>query len=428
MEQVKIDKLGINGEGVARENGRVLFIEGALPDEIVNYETIKDNKNYSICKMTKLITSSSFRRQPPCKYFDKCGGCQLQHLEYNKQLEFKRQLVGETFAKICRENVEVNFPIFANEFEYRNKAVFSYDSKSGLFGLKQEATHNVVEIDKCLIVEDIINKILNLFNGFINKQNINKFENIKYLVVRIVNKIALITIVVKEFIKEIKLFEEILIKNNIKYSLFININSQNKNILSNDTIFLGGQEYIKDEIQGISYFITPNSFMQVNSKVQDKLYSYLLDLIDSDEAIVNCYSGAGLLSALLAKSAKQVLGIEIEKTASKSADMLAKENNIKNLINICGDVKEVLPQLREKVAITDISIVLDPPRSGCDKRVIEVIKDIKPKNIYYISCNPKTLSRDYNILKDSYEIKLVQPFDMFPNTIHIETLIHLKRK
>lgn len=428
MKNITIEKLGINGEGVARVNGKVLFVKGALSGEVANVSVIKDYENYAVCELTDIITRSEFRQIPLCPYYDSCGGCQLQHLKYEKQLEFKKNLIEETFLKIANEKVIVNFPIYDKEYNYRNKVVFAFDKNKNILGLKQENSHKIVEINECKISNPLINKILNLFKKALLEKSSKNTNFIRYLAIRIVNNLALITVVVEKEIRDFNLFVNLLKQNNIKYSLFLNINKNSKNILSNKTIYLFGEKLADDEINGIKYFITPNSFMQVNSAVQSKLYDYLVNAISKDDAVVNCYSGAGLLSALIAKKAKQVLGIEIERTSSKSADRLAKENNIKNLVNICGDVKVVLKDLKQRMATKDITIVLDPPRSGCDKQVLATIKDIEPKSIYYVSCNPRTLARDYSLLKDKYKISFVQPFDMFPNTVHIESLVYFLKK
>ena len=215
-----------------------------------------------------------------------------------------------------------------------------------------------------------------------------------------------------------------------KFSLYYNINTRKTNaILGDKTICLCGKDALKEQNFGITYYISPNSFMQINDCIQNKIYKKVLGNINCDDTVINAYSGAGLLSAIIAKKAKQVYGIEIVEVASKNADFLKTENKIDNMQNICGDCAVELPKLMQSLDNTKSStLVLDPPRKGCDASIINAIKISKIDKIIYISCNPATLARDISDLLELYNVEQITPYDMFPQTRHVETVAILTKK
>ena len=417
--QLKIENLGMNGEGVAKHEGKICFVDFCLPDEVVEAKIEKENKNFCVCSCENIVLPSKNRTLPFCKYFGKCGGCDIQHMNYESQLDFKKKLIEETFWKICGEKVFVEKVFFSNDKNYRNKSVFALNEC--VVGMKKQNSNEIIEIENCPIANDLTNKILKLFSGYI--KNKSQAKNISHLAVRVVSNSAQIVVVSKSEI-DIKDFSTILSKNNINFGLFLNINKKQNVILSNDTRFICGEKYLKSEIFGIKFSLSPNSFYQVNDNVQKLLYEKVLGYIDSGSVVFDCYSGAGLMSAMLSTKAKFVHAIEIEKSSSLDAEKLKQQNNISNLQNHNGDISKVLPKIIERNAC----VVLDPPRSGCSEIVLESIISSGAEKIVYVSCSPRTLARDYNILKKNYQIENCFGFDMFPNTKHVETILYLSKK
>lgn len=433
---VKIESLGINGEGVAKVNGDVFFVPFALPGEKVEIEVIREKGNLNFCKLKNVIQKSKNRVEPKCKYFGICGGCNLEHLNYIEALNFKTNLVKETLKKVAGIEVEVLKTIASPNYNYRNKMVFPIGQIDGknIVGMFEEKSHKIVEIKRCEIADETINKVLILFNKFLKKSNLKGFylnENLgelKYISCRVLNACPSVTIVAtKDISKMICEFEKLLQENFEKYSLWLNINNKNTSeILSDNFKFIGGEKEVKMSSFGIKYSVHPYSFKQVNNEIEKKLYDEILKNIKEDSVIINAYSGAGLLSAILSKNAKKVYGIEINKNATNDANMLKSFNSIINIDNICGDAAKKLPNILK--TNKDAVVVLDPPKAGVDNKLIQVLLDSNVQKVIYVACGLTTLCRDLRLLKEGYDIKFVQPFDMFPNTNNVETLVCLERK
>lgn len=432
MKNLIINNLGMNGEGVGKLDGKVCFVKYALPKENIDIEIIEEKKDFCIGRLENINNSSSDRVNPKCPYYKICGGCDLQHLKYDKQLDFKKNLIEETLKKIANIEIKVNNIFYDKQYNYRNKSVFAVEQVNGniFVGMKQENSNTVVDIENCDLQDKLSNKILILFKTFLKEEHIAcsglDKQGVSHIVIRVINNKALITIVSNLYIEKLILFENKLKSNNIEYGLYININTNKNKILSNKTMYLGGIKQLSDEINGIKYFISPNSFLQVNTQIQNQLYTTVVSEIDG-ETVIDCYSGAGLMSALISKKAKKVYGIEIVRQATEDANLLIQHNNITNLSNINGDTKKELPKLLSTKK-TGLNVVLDPPRNGCDKKVLKILLDNCVDKIIYISCLPRTLARDISILKEKYKINEVYAFEMFPNTKHIETLVILTKK
>jgi 23S rRNA (uracil1939-C5)-methyltransferase len=428
----KIIDIGCNGEGIAKDDDKVIFIPYALKEETVEVEIINSKPKFSNAKILKIVEKSKDRITAPCPYFSICGGCQLQHTNYENQLKIKTEIVRNNLNKIAKINFKINDCIASiNQFNYRNKMTVPFGEKIGMF---TENSHNIIPINNCLIQKEWAEKVIKIFNQFIIENKVSHYDEktnsglLKYLVVREIDNNFLFTIVINgEKLPEIENLLQLLSKNFKNFGLYININTKkDAEILSDNFVHIFGLKTLSGEDFGIKYEIGPYSFMQINDEIKKLIYQKVRDEI-SKEVVVDAYSGAGLLSAILSKKADKVYGIEINKEASKSANDLAKKNNIKNLINLNGDCKKLLPDLVKN--LKDFTIVLDPPRAGCDKEVVDAIINSKPNKLIYISCNPSTLARDLkSILQtENYEIKYIQPYDMFPQTKHIETVVCLNR-
>lgn len=433
---LEIVDIGNNGEGIAKYQNTIVFIPFALIGEIIKTHILKVNKGIAFGKILSIEKESPLRDKPLCPLFTKCGGCNMQHIIYQEQLKIKKQTVCNALHKYSNLNPIVNDCIYgSNNYEYRNKMQFPCSPKG--IGMYAEKSHTIINIENCPLSMPLSKKAYQLFRDFCKNTNQEMYDEqtsrglIRHFVVReIKDKISICVVINGKKIPRIENYiqklDNVFGKN---YGLFYNINTQKSNtIMSNQTLHICGDEYLNLNDFGIDYKICPNSFLQVNSDIQNLLYSKVLELIPQGTCVINAYSGAGLLTAILAKRSKFVYGIEIIKQATNDADKLMMENDIKNTSNITGDCAIELPKLMQSLRDQNTTLVLDPPRKGCEQNILDTITQCKPKNIVYISCNPATLSRDINTLKDFYDIQLVQPYDMFPQTKHVEVLVHFTLK
>ena len=436
-KNVEIEKLGINGEGVTHIDGKICFVKGALPKDIVDIKIKKDKKKFIEAELISIREASSHRIVPKCEFYESCGGCNLQHLEYVKQLEYKKQLLEETLMHVAGVDVKADKIVGSlSNYGYRNKMNFlvaKVDGKTTL-GMQQEGTNTLVEIDKCIISNEKINEVLDIVKEYINKHNIeaydydNKQGFLRNVVVRALDNAILVTLVTADKnIPNLNNLSNMLTRVGT-FGLDININKAGKGkIFSNKFIHISGIDKLYGMEDGVRYPVSSHSFMQINDYIKDKIYTEIEESIHKDNIVIDAYSGAGLLSHILAKRCKYVYAVEIIESAVNDSKELSLDNGIKNIESICADVKDVLPKLVKGKDKDKMTIVLDPPRIGCDKEVIDTILKSGVKHIVYVSCNPATLARDIKLLKDKYKITKLIPYDMFPNTKHIETLVCLQR-
>lgn len=415
---IKIFDLGMNGEGVGELDGKKIFVPKALPGEVVDIEIVKDCGNYAHARLLKLVQTHVDRCEPACTYSD-CGGCDLMHMTYDCQLRFKRDLVRKTIKKISGLDVDVKDCVPSDkQFGFRNKVSFSFTTNAG--GMLAASSHNVVNIDKCMLATDIQNEIFHLFKCNINPSDMKYIKN---LVVKDFALGVLICVVVKQEV-DLQEFYNVLKDKfvNIGLSQMVN-NRRDSVVLSGKMIHVGGLKMLEMDEFGLTYPIDMLAFHQTNENIQNKIYSKMFEYINDGDTVVNGYSGAGVLSGIIAKKAKQVIGIEIVSSSHKSAELLKKCNRIDNLTNICGDF--TLEYKRVAKAIGEHTLVLDPSKKGCG----QIISDIKtPNKIIYLSCNPIAMAKDLRLMEEYYTIKEVIPFDMFPNTKSVETLVLLERR
>lgn len=431
---VDIIDYGANGEGIAKIDGVVTFVPFAIVGEKVEIQLILIKKQFVIGKIIKIIESSENRVAAPCKYFEKCGGCQLQHMNYYEQLKLKTDMVKNAIEKYAKLDCEVNGCVASpNQYAYRNKFAFPLYIQDGKIcaGMYRVSSHNIVKIDDCLLQEDC-KFVLDSFLNFANEQKYEVYSEtskngLKHLVVRSNDDGILVCVVSTQKLHNLKEFATKLQQKYKKVHIINNINRLDNNVIlgNKDYVVCGSGELEYDEF-GIKYQINSHSFLQVNSEIKKLLYSAVLNNIEEHDVVIDAYSGAGVMSAMIAKKCKYVYGIEIVKEAVRNADELANRNKIDNLTNICGDCKVELPVIiaQNKANV----VVLDPPRKGCDQKVLEVLLDSEPEKIIYISCNPATLARDLKILSSKYLQEKITPYDMFPQTANVETMVVLKKR
>lgn len=423
--KVEILNQGMNGEGVALFDGKVLFVPGAIKGEVVECEIAKDFGNYAQAKLTNIIKQSNLRQKPICPYFGSCGGCDLQHMSYDTQLVFKQDLVTSTLKKVANIDCNVSPTISCNkQYNYRNKISFSCSDL--VQGFKQKSSSNLVDVNFCPLADEKINQVFALIKDYLKT---NKIDGLKNIVVRSLNNQTLIAIVTKTKQNLSNLLAYL--QNTTKdFGLFNVVNPRNDSVvLTSHILHIGGLNKI--EISSpLKLQLTVDSFFQTNLDIQTKLYNHILNLINTNDVVINGYSGAGVLSAILATKAKKVYGIEINKSAHIDAENLKKCNKIANLTNICGDFFENFKNLSKNSNSQTMNIcntlVIDPSKKGCGKQVMQAIKGIE--KIIYVSCNPIALAKDLREIINDYTITSVQPFDMFPNTVSVETCVCLTKK
>lgn len=399
IENVKIEKLDNLGRGIAKLNNKIVFIDNALPDELVNIEIVKDKKNYSLAKNNKLLKKSIYRRKV-CPYSEFCGGCDLINLEYNKQLEYKSKKIEELIKRNFNNDIKINSIIYDKDFSYRNKILLHISQdKLGFF---EQMSNNIIDIEKCLLVNDKVNNLIKSIRKFI-KNN----KKLKSVVIRISSNYDTMLIFNGDSLED-KILEHFSMVDVI--------------VLNNKTI--KGQ-FIKERLGDKEFLIYPNSFFQVNMFNTLNLYNEVRRMTYNKryDNILDLYCGTGTIGIFLSDIATSVVGIEIIEDAVIAAKRNADINNIENIKFICGRVEDYIDRFNN----IDL-IIVDPPRSGLDKKTINNIKRINPKEIIYVSCDPMTLVRDLKELKEDYLIKEITPVDMFPNTHHVECVCLLCRK
>lgn len=354
------------GRGITRKNGKIIFVNNALPGEKVDIEIILDKKNYSVANVKNLKESSLSRRNVKCPYYHECGGCDIMHMKYSAQVKFKKEKVKNILKKYASLDVEPDFIESDKEFNYRNKVVLH--KKNQYYGFYKKNTHDLVYINECLLLNDELNNV----------------------------------------IKKAQDKEEVIFRNCDNYVI--------------------GNTFEKSEglktINGLKFKLNINSFFQVNDFICSRLFDIVSQFVTKEDIVLDLYAGVGTLSIVAGTKASKVYSVEINEYASMNARENIKINNSNNIEVINGDVSKILSNFNKQFN----AIIVDPPRSGLDKNTKEFILDKKPAKVLYIACDPVTLARDLKELSDVYDVNKVILLDMFPNTYHVETVCLLSRK
>ena len=435
---VDIIDIGGDGEGIARVDGQVVFVPYAIDGEKVDIQVINTKSKFAIAKILNIVTPSEYRREAKCPYFSKCGGCDIQHMTYEYQLITKKKMLATTLRRVGGIDKEIDSVVPCDrEYEYRNKIALPivYQDGKTMIGMYRKGSHKVVEITDCAIQMPFIKDLLDITKDYIDKNNIMGYDEenhkgiLRHIVARYNNDSILVTLVVtKDNLPKLNEYYDELLKKFESVGLSININKDKTNVILGDkTIHKYGEEELTICENGIKYSVSNDSFMQVNDDIRCKIYNFVLENISSADTIVDLYSGAGVLTSMFSTKASKVYGIEIVPSAVNSANKLMKENGISNVTNICGDAGVELKKLSDKLD-RNYTIVVDPPRKGLGDGVVDMLSNLTPTKIIYISCNPATLSRDLCGLSQKYDILSITPFDMFPETKHLETVVVLNRK
>lgn len=439
--ELQIEDIDINGNGVGKLDGYCYFVSGALPGETVLARATKRNKNYGFAVAEEIIKPSLQRRKPACRYYEQCGGCTLQHLSYGAQLEWKTNHVQNCLRRIGSLDVSVSFTLPSmNEFRYRNKAAFPL-GEDGLLkiGFYSMRSHDLVDIDDCPIQSKDIALLVSQLKTWIVHNRITIYNEetgrglLRHAVVRTVsNGDMMLTLCINgddlPFQKELVAAYRLMLPR-LK-SIMLSINKQKNNtILGDKAVPVYGSETLTEQILGLDFEIGPHSFLQVNSAATEMLYNTLFKLLDlnNQDIVADLYCGAGTITLPAAQRAKFVYGVEIVEEAIENACQNARMNGTQNVEFIAGDVQKEIAGVIKKAGRLD-AIILDPPRKGLEPDVIRACAASKAPKIGYVSCNPSTLARDLaEFTKLGYEVRAVQPVDMFPQTTHCEVVTVLGR-
>ncbi|EOU1825616.1 TPA: 23S rRNA (uracil(1939)-C(5))-methyltransferase RlmD [Clostridium perfringens] len=440
---------GYEGEGIAKiDNKYPIFIEGALKGEKVKVRIVKVNKNFAYGKLMEVLEASEERVNPPCAIYKRCGGCKLQHASYNAQLDFKWDRVKDCVSKIGKLDPSiVKYPLGMEEpWRYRNKVqlpigLINGEVKIGFFAPR---SHDIIDMESCLIQDEIGDKVVKLTREWIEKFNIRPYNVdgeydekgiVRHIMIRrgfTTNEVMVVLVTNGEKLPYKEEFVDLMVKNipGIK-SIIQNINSKKTNvILGLESKTLWGEDTVSDYIGDFRFNISPLSFFQVNPIQTEVLYGKALEYanLTGNEEVFDAYCGTGTITLFLSQKAKKVYGVEIIPQAIDNAWINAKENKVENVEFFVGESEVVIPDLINKGVKADV-VVVDPPRKGCDKKLLDAITHIDAKKIVYVSCDPSTLGRDLKVLEENgYKTLEVQPVDMFPNTAHIENVALLIKK
>jgi 23S rRNA (uracil1939-C5)-methyltransferase len=437
--QVKSTGYDEYGRGIVSINKKSIGVSNLIPGEEALIFLSGMNG-----RVESIITKSPKRVQPPCLVYHKCGSCQLQHLSYEEQLRFKEQYVINSFRSYGMDVTIHPIVQMKHPFRYRNKNQFGYGyDKSGkvMTGLYEEHSHQLVPVKDCLIQDELTNQLFLSIQDNMQQMKISPYQedakrgHIRYVLIKraFVTNQTLVTIVtsVESFPGKNEFFKAILKKNPMINTLVQNINSRQTSVVLGDvekTVY--GKGYIEDVLCGLTFQISSKSFYQINPVQTEKMYQLVKEYakLTGNEVIVDTYSGIGTIGLTLAKDAKQIYCVELNKDAHYDGIKNAKANQIKNVQFFNQDATQFMIGLsREKVSI-DI-VIMDPTRSGSTPEFIQALKQLKPKKVIYVSCEPSTQARDIKeMLNIGYVINQITPVDMFPQTYHVESIVLLSLK
>lgn len=422
------------GGGIVKVNNFTIFLDKGLIGDVLNFKVIKIKKSYGMGKTLDIIKPSKHRINPKCSVSDKCGGCQFQSFDYKAQLEWKREKVKNDLTKIAGlEDIHINNTIGMDyPYRYRNNVQIPVEICNGkaLIGFYEQGSKKIVDTDNCIVQSETGDEIIRILKEFIEKYNTTTIRHLGIRTNKDNDTMIILVTPSRKLPHSDDLIKTIINKCPNVVSIYQNINKRKGPVVyGNKFIKLHGKDKIIEYIGDLKFNISPNSFFQINSIQTEVLYKKAIEYLDlsGNETVFDLYCGIGTISLFLSKGAKKVYGIEVVKEAIQDAKENAKLNDIDNVDFIHGTSEEIFPKLIEKGIKVD-KLVLDPPRKGCDQKVLDTIIEIQPKTVVYVSCNPSTLARDVGYLVEKgYKVEEVQPVDMFPWTGHVECVIEIQK-
>ena len=443
---VDIVDIGQGGVGIGKYEGFTVFVDGGLVQDKIKVKITKSKKNYAVGDMIEIIEKSPFRVARKCsENLRQCGGCQIQELDYQKQLDIKTNEVKQVISRIGKlDDVVIHDTLgMEHPFRYRNKAQFPIQKKDNMpvIGFYKKKSHDLISTDECIIQHEVNDKIIKIIKTYIRAYNVSIYDEKKThkgLLRHVVTKVGFTTgevmIVLVANGKKLPYLKELasVLKENIPgfKTLVVNVNTQKTNvILGKENIVAYGDGMIRDYIGELVFEISPLSFFQVNPLQTEVLYNKALEYanLGENDTVFDIYCGIGTISLFLAQKAKKVYGIEIVEDAIKDAKRNAKINNMDNVEFYVGKAEEVVPKMYQEGKRANV-VVVDPPRKGCDEKVLDTIVSMEPDRVVYVSCNPSTLARDLAYLNErGYKCHEIQPVDMFPHSVHVENVAWLSK-
>ncbi len=457
ISDVEVIDIAEEGKGVAKHDNLVLFIERAVPGDIVDVELMRKKKNFAEGKIAEVKVASEYRIDPFCAHFGVCGGCKWQHMTYDSQLKFKEQYVGNALSRIGKVDVSSMEPILgsAQTEYYRNKLEYTFSNKRWLTSLDEVEPGDsmdalgfhvpgrfdkILTIDHCFLQQAPSNDIRNSIFDYA-KENFMSFYDLRdhegalrNLIIRTSSTGELMVIVVFAYPEEGQVD---LLMSYIKDKfpeitslLYIINQKRNDTIFDQDIHVYAGRDFIYEEMEGLKFKVGPKSFYQTNSKQAYELYKITREFADlkGDELVYDLYTGAGTIANFVARSAREVIGVEYVPTAIEDAKINSQTNNIHNTKFYAGDMKDVLTaDFIQEHGKPDV-VITDPPRAGMHPDVVQRILEMESDKVVYVSCNAATQARDLESLTTKYEVVRIKPVDMFPHTQHVENVVLLKLK
>lgn len=437
---VDIVDIGQGGVGIGKYDGFTVFVDGGLIGDKIKVKIIKSKKNYAVGDIVEIFEKSPFRVARKCsESLRQCGGCQIQELDYQKQLDIKTNEVKQVIARIGKlDDVVIHDTLgMENPFRYRNKAQFPIQKKNDMpiIGFYKKKSHDLISTDECIIQHEVNDKIMKIIKTYIRAYNVSIYDEkthkglLRHLVTKVGFTTGEVMIVLVANGRKLPHLNELasVLKENIPgfKTLVVNVNTQKTNvILGKENIVSYGDGIIRDYIGELVFEISPLSFFQVNPVQTEVLYNKALEYanLGENDTVFDIYCGIGTISLFLAQKAKKVYGIEIIEDAIKDAKRNAEINDMDNVEFYVGKAEEVVPKMYREGKRANV-VVVDPPRKGCDEKVLDTIVSMQPDRVVYVSCNPSTLARDLAYLNDrGYKCREIQPVDMFPHSVHVENV------
>ena len=440
MYVVDIVDIGQGGVGIGKFEGFTVFVDGGLVKDKIKVKITKSKKNYAVGDIVEIIEPSPYRVERKCsKELKDCGGCQIQELDYQEQLNIKTNEVKQVISRIGKLEDVVVHPALGMEepFRYRNKAQFPIQKVDGspVIGFYKKKSHDIIPTDQCIIQHDVNDKIIKIIKTYIRAYKVSVYDEkthtgvLRHLVTKVgfASKEVMVVLVANG--RKLPYLNELasVLKENIPgfKTLVVNVNREKTNvILGNENRVIYGDGKINDNIGDLVFEISPLSFFQVNPVQTEVLYNKALEYaaLGENDTVLDIYCGIGTISLFLAQRAKKVYGIEIVEEAIKDAKRNAEINNLDNVEFYVGKAEDVVPKMYKQGKRANV-VVVDPPRKGCDEKVLDTIVSMQPDRVVYVSCNPSTLARDLAYLNEKgYKSLEVQPVEMFPHSVHIENV------
>lgn len=442
---VEIIDNGYEGEGITKIDDFTVFIPGVIRGETCKVLIVKVNKSFAYGKVLEIISKAESRKKVDCTTYKRCGGCDLRHIDYEYTLKMKQAIVQNLVNKTLSKDIEVNSTIgMQDPYYYRNKLQYPIgknDKGKAIMGVFAKRTHEIIPVENCFIQNSKAQEVAREFVSLVNEQHISVYDEtsrtgaIRHIVVKVgvyTNEIMCMFVTNEEKIQN----EEVLVKKLLKKfpnvkTIIKNINQRNTNVILGDkNVVLHGSGYIEDKLGEYTFKISPRSFYQTNPIQTEVLYNKAIEFarLNKDDILCDLYCGIGTIGIFASLYVKKVYGIEIVEEAIEMAKENAVLNGIKNIEFMAGDVEKVFERMLQERNVIPNVIIVDPPRRGLDNTTIETILKLGVSRVVYVSCNPATMVRDLKLLEEKYEVKEIQPVDMFPFTSHVECVVAMLLK